>query len=193
MKFNIINFLATGFYSGKFPIMPGTIGSLIAYPIFYIVTYYASKTHYISDISSITDLDQEILKVFIIQILFCVFLYFLGVKIVDEYLKTAESEDPKEVVIDEILGQFLTLTLSFLCIIFAYHSDKLKSWSNNKIDFIFLFLLPFILFRFFDAVKPWPINWFDKNIKGAKGVMIDDIVAAIFASLFCYGFTFLII
>jgi phosphatidylglycerophosphatase A len=44
-----------------------------------------------------------------------------------------------------------------------------------------LFLSPFILFRIYDICKPWPINWFDNNIKGALGVMIDDIVAAIFA------------
>jgi phosphatidylglycerophosphatase A len=49
------------------------------------------------------------------------------------------------------------------------------------------------LFRLFDALKPWPINWLDKNIKGALGVMVDDVAAAIFASVVQYVLVFFIL
>ena len=61
------------------------------------------------------------------------------------------------------------------------------------IDIAFLFVLPFVLFRLFDALKPWPINWLDKNIKGALGVMVDDVAAAIFASVVQYVLVFFIL
>ena len=41
----------------------------------------------------------------------------------------------------------------------------------------------FLLFRFFDILKPWPISWFDRQVKGGLGIMLDDIVAGIFACL----------
>lgn len=42
-------------------------------------------------------------------------------------------------------------------------------------------LAGFILFRFFDIIKPWPIGWFDKRVHGGVGIMIDDVIAGIFA------------
>jgi phosphatidylglycerophosphatase A len=50
-----------------------------------------------------------------------------------------------------------------------------------------------VLFRLFDIIKPWPINWLDKNIKGGIGIMVDDIVAAIFASVIHYAIIFTLI
>ena len=64
---------------------------------------------------------------------------------------------------------------------------------KKDIDFIFLFLIPFVLFRAFDILKPWPINWLDSNIKGALGVMIDDVAAALFAVVCQYVIVFLIV
>lgn len=73
-------------------------------------------------------------------------------------------EDHSGVVIDEFAGFFVTMFAVPL------------GWG--------WLLAGFILFRFFDAVKPWPISWLDKNIKGGVGVMIDDVVAGL-ASLGC--------
>jgi len=42
-------------------------------------------------------------------------------------------------------------------------------------------LAGFVLFRFFDVLKPWPISWFDKNLHGGLGIMVDDVVAGVFA------------
>lgn len=65
--------------------------------------------------------------------------------------------DHPGIVFDEIAG--------FLVTMFAAPSGWL--W----------LVVGFVLFRFFDAVKPWPVSWFDKNLKGGFGIMIDDIVA----------------
>ena len=53
--------------------------------------------------------------------------------------------------------------------------------------------MPFVLFRIFDIFKPWPINYIDSNVKGGLGVMLDDVVAAIFASVMHYALVFIII
>ena len=73
------------------------------------------------------------------------------------------KEDPSEVVIDEVAGMMLTLFFMPL------------SWIS--------YLLGFVLFRFFDILKPFPIGWVDKNIKGGAGIVLDDLVAGIFANI----------
>ncbi len=77
------------------------------------------------------------------------------------------THDNSMIVIDEVAGLWITLlacTLSPLSI-----------------------LLTFALFRFFDILKPWPVSWLDRNLKGAWGVMLDDVAAGIFAALCLWG------
>ncbi|MBL4711162.1 MAG: phosphatidylglycerophosphatase A [Gammaproteobacteria bacterium] len=92
---------------------------------------------------------------------------------------------------------FVLATGSWVC---GYAASKLKVHDHSGIvyDEVAGFLITmsiaphgwtwmiagFILFRFFDAVKPWPISWFDKNIHGGFGIMLDDVIAGVF-SLFC--------
>lgn len=99
-----------------------------------------------------------------------------------------ERPDPKEVVIDEVAGQWLTL----LCPILFLH---LGTWIQmGTLHVIALehdwvatyFALAFILFRLFDIVKPWPISWIDRRMKSAVGVMLDDLVAAFMAGVLLY-------
>ena len=78
----------------------------------------------------------------------------------------------KEVVIDEFIGQSIP-ALSIYSIISQYFFGQ----------FIILILISFVLFRFFDVLKPFPINLIDKKIKNGFGVMLDDIVAGIFTSI----------
>jgi phosphatidylglycerophosphatase A len=47
-------------------------------------------------------------------------------------------------------------------------------------------VLGFALFRFFDILKPWPIRWFDRNVHGGLGIMLDDVMAAIPAAAILY-------
>lgn len=92
---------------------------------------------------------------------------------------------------------FVLLTGSWVC---GYAADRLKVHDHSAIVYdevagflITMMFVPvgwywmiagFILFRFFDAVKPWPISWLDKNLSGGFGIMFDDVVAGLI-SLFC--------
>jgi phosphatidylglycerophosphatase A len=46
-----------------------------------------------------------------------------------------------------------------------------------------MLLVGFVLFRLFDVWKPWPISWLDRRVKGGMGVMVDDVVAGVFAAI----------
>ena len=58
-------------------------------------------------------------------------------------------------------------------------------------DLLTFYVLPFVLFRFFDIVKPWPVSWADRKLPGALGVMLDDTLAAIYALLVYHGFAWI--
>lgn len=146
--------LVTWFGVGYWPQAPGTWGSLTAV-IMAAIIYLVLGT---------------------IGLLVCTLITFLVGWIASNLylrIKTASKEelqDPPEIVIDEVAGQWLTLTtIPFDPILYA---------------------AGFTLFRLFDITKPWPINILDKNIKGGLGVMLDDIGAALYAILFlqllCY-------
>ncbi len=96
-----------------------------------------------------------------IIIIFCV-----GILATKTYLARTGKSDPGEVVIDEVAGQWIPLLIA----------------GTSPL----LYALSFALFRLFDIWKPWPISWMDKNIKGAFGVMADDILAGIFALIILY-------
>lgn len=89
-------------------------------------------------------------------------LIVLGLWAADRFDKAVDGHDSKMIVIDEVAGQWLALIPTAL----------------NP----FLILVAFISFRFFDILKPWPVCFFDKKIKGAVGVMGDDIVAGLYAA-----------
>ncbi len=101
-------------------------------------------------------------KQVIILILMLVFGLF-SVKLYLNYLGD-NNKDPKEVVIDEIFAIFM---ITFIAQYFT------------KIFQIKHFIAIFVIFRFFDILKPFPISYVDKNIRGAKGIMLDDILAGV--------------
>jgi phosphatidylglycerophosphatase A len=88
---------------------------------------------------------------------------------VDEYLKSSENLDPQEVVVDEVLGQWIAI---------AFIPFNFKS-----------FLIAFILFRFFDISKIFPINKIEK-IKGYLGVIGDDLFAGIITAIIILTLTY---
>ena len=87
-----------------------------------------------------------------------------------------ENKDPRQIVIDEVLGQAMPL------ILIVYLS------SNNLINVPveIYYLLSFILFRFFDIVKPFPVSYFDKQHKNFFGIIMDDIMAGLYTMLIIY-------
>jgi len=103
-----------------------------------------------------------------------IILFFVGCWATGVVLKSQKDTDPGFVVIDETVGQMLT---------FALVINMPMSW--------YVPLLGFALFRFFDIVKLWPASFFDKFVHNAFGVMMDDVIAGIYAALVLCGILFL--
>ena len=109
---------------------------------------------------------------YIFLVIIFLIILFTSLKLIEKYSNLLKSHDSSTIVIDEFLGIFL--------IILFY--DYLK-FSN---DFI-MFLLILILFRFFDILKIFPINWVDKNIKNSFGVVLDDLLAGVYSIIVLYS------
>ena len=130
---------------GFLPI-PGTIASLIAISVYALFYNYLNITFFI----------------FLLFLVSIYSFYFLN----ETIKKSFPSSDPKEIVIDEFIGQSIPLVIC----------------ENN----FFLIILSFLLFRFFDITKPWPASYFDLKIKNATGVIMDDVIAGIYTFLIIY-------
>lgn len=83
------------------------------------------------------------------------------------YLRATGTEDPKEVVIDELVGQWIALSI-------------LPTTITG-------FAIGFVAFRFFDVVKPWPVSFFDRKVKNAFGVMMDDVAAGLYPNAIIFA------
>lgn len=110
----------------------------------------------------------------------------LGTRSATRYMaEHGTAHDPSEIVIDELVGQWLTYLVFAAAITIYFHvhqfSGILSLFSGSLIGSVTV--IGFILFRLFDILKPWPISWFDKNIHGGWGVMVDDLVAAVPAGI----------
>ena len=139
---------------GKIKFMPGTFGSLATT----IILFYLFHTLNISS--------------YIILIgLIIIFIYSFYA--VSTYTNDNKNKDPEEIVIDEFLGQSIPIYLYEI-------SHGTTKESNEAIVYYSLF---FILFRYFDIMKPFPVNFFDKNFKNSFGVIMDDICAGIYVVL----------
>lgn len=152
-KTKIAELIATFFYVGKIKFAPGTFGSIAAFVPFALLLNYAAG--------------NEIFWLVVVNFS----LFFIGLWSSSVHGKSLRSHDASEIVIDEVFGQFLVLSVFFMQI------------EKNKYEF-WIILLPLLLFRVFDIFKPWPVSWFDRNVKNAFGVMMDDFIAAIFAIVF---------
>ena len=144
---------------GKVPKIPGTFGSLATVIILYFFFH-------ILNISSNTILIGLII----------IFIYsFLAVA---AHIKDNENKDPKEVIIDEFIGQSIPIYLYEI----SHGTEK------SPDDAIIFYFGCFVLFRFFDIAKPFPVNFFDKNFKNSFGVIMDDVCAGFYVvlSLICF-------
>ena len=150
-----INYLfVTCFGIGTFRFAPGTIASLIT-------TIFLYSLFHIVNLSSII----------ILIILIIVLLYSFYA--VSEYIKYNENKDPKEVVVDEFIGQSIPI----------YLYEISHGTSKESKEAVLFYLYIFILFRFFDIKKPFPINFFDKKFKNSFGVIFDDVIAGFYVVL----------
>ena len=97
-------------------------------------------------------------------------IFFLSIYAVNIFIKNLDNKDPKEVVIDEFIGQSIPICLYEI----AHEGTKEM---NQVLTFYFIM---FILFRIFDIVKPYPVSYYDKNFKNSFGVIMDDVCAGLY-------------
>ena len=139
---------------GSFRFAPGTITSLIT-------------TIFLFSLFHIINLSNNIILIFLLLI----FVYSFYA--VSEYIKNYENKDPKEVVIDEFIGQSIPI----------YLYEVAHGTIKNSQEAALLYLYIFILFRYFDIKKPFPVNYFDRKFKNSFGVIFDDVVAGLYVVL----------
>jgi phosphatidylglycerophosphatase A len=138
--------IATWFGSGHLPTAPGTWGSAAALPFAWLIVELIGPLG---------------------LLVAAALAYVAGSWAVGVVLRDAGVKDPGWIVIDEVVGQWLTLAP---IVIF----DPI------------LYFLGFLVFRVLDIVKPWPARWCDRNLPGTAGVMLDDVVAGIYGAV-CMG------
>ena len=157
MNKKIGKLIVTMFGIGLVKYFPGTFASLVTASIYYF--FYTVKINYF----------------LLIFINFFLFLY--SIWMINNLESEFEEIDSKEIVIDEFLGQSIP-------ILFFYAIFYEGSVSNTF--FLIIIFLSFVGFRFFDILKPYPINYVDKNIKNGFGVILDDLIAGFFTLIVLY-------
>ncbi len=93
--------------------------------------------------------------------------------------------DDPHIVWDEWVGMWIALLPSVWLLAMAQSGNK-AGLAYLHPSVILLFIIPFVLFRFFDIIKPFPIKWVDKNVSGGFGILIDDVLAGIMAMVMSY-------
>ena len=147
-----INFLfVTLFGIGKFKKIPGSYASLATIILLFILFH-------------ILNFSPNTVLIGII-IVFLISLYAVNI-----FIKDLDNKDPKEVVIDEFIGQSIPICL------YEIAHEGVKE-TNEILTFYFIM---FILFRIFDITKPFPVNYYDKKFKNSFGVIMDDVCAGLY-------------
>lgn len=163
--------IATFLFVGFAPIAPGTFGTLAVYPIYYWITELKPF-----DFIKFESLKEQVVFLFWF---FTIFFTIIGTWATDKYQKKTNTHDHKTVVIDEVVGMLLTLAISFdwLFEIATFLTSYIE-WNIRTL----IFLVGFIAFRYFDITKPLFISSIDQRYRKPFGVILDDILAALFAS-----------
>tara|TARA_B100000287_G_C20582262_1_gene760833 strand:- start:142 stop:636 length:495 start_codon:yes stop_codon:yes gene_type:complete len=149
---NKINFLfVTLFGIGKIKKIPGSIASLVTTLFLFFLFHFLNVSPNIILISVI--------------IIFLISIYAVNI-----FIKDLDNKDPKEIVIDEFIGQSIPICLYEI----AHEGSK-----ETNLVLTFYFIM-FVLFRIFDIVKPYPVSYYDKNFKNSFGVIMDDVCAGLY-------------
>ena len=149
---NRINFLfVTLFGIGKLKKIPGSYASLVT-------TIFLFFLFHIFNIS---------VNIVLISI---ILIFFISLYAVNIFIKNLDNKDPKEVVIDEFIGQSIPICL--------YEIAHVGTKETSQV--LTFYFIMFILFRIFDIVKPFPVSYYDKNFKNSFGVIMDDVCAGLY-------------
>ena len=159
-KINIL--ISTFFGNGYVSKIPGTFTSLSTTILLYVLF----------EILQFKNLNY-------ILILYSIIFFYSFYAVMDSETEF-ENKDPRQIVIDEVLGQAMPL------ILIVYLSSK--NLINIPVEIYYF--LSFILFRFFDIVKPFPVSYFDKQHKNFFGIIMDDIMAGLYTILIIYFVSF---
>ena len=142
---SITQFLAFGFGSGLSPKAPGTVGTLVAIPLYLLVS----------------GLSLPLYTAFVVA------ATLFGIWVCGKASKELKVHDHPGIVWDEFAGFWVAM------------------WALPAN--IVTIAAAFVVFRFFDIVKPWPIRFYDKNLDGGLGIMLDDIIAGFFTCALLHG------
>ena len=159
-KINLL--ISTFFGNGYISKIPGTFTSLSTLIILYILF----------EVLQFNNLNY-------ILILYSIIFFYSFYAVMDSETEF-NNKDPRQIVIDEVLGQAMPL------ILIVYLSSK----NEINIPVEIYYLLSFILFRFFDIIKPFPVSYFDKQHKNFFGIIMDDIMAGLYTMLIIYLVSF---
>ncbi len=140
----LILVMATGFGVGYSPVLPGTLGTILAIPIYLFLSEILSPLYELTLVG----------------------YFFLSVWISERAEQMFGKKDDRRIVVDEMMGFFLTML-----------------WLKKS---FYMIVSGFILFRFFDILKPFPIRRLEKRWRGGYGVVLDDVVAGIYANILLY-------
>lgn len=133
--------IATLFGIGRIPKAPGTWGSLATIPLIFVLMKLGPIVYMISTLA----------------------ISILAIYAADIYERQSDRHDSKEIVIDEVAGMLVTMTMLPM------------TWQA--------FVVGFVMFRFFDIFKPFPISYFDRKVPGGFGVVVDDLVAGLISNV----------
>lgn len=150
MLLNPIHFLSLGFGSGLSPYAPGTMGTLVAIPLYLLLSQLELLTYSIVVVAG----------------------FLIGIYLCDKTSKALGVHDHSGIVWDEFIGYWITMI-----------AIPAVTWQ--------WILAGFVLFRFFDIAKPWPVKVADKRVPGGFGIMLDDLLAGLYALACIQAFWFL--
>ena len=149
----------TMFSLGRIGFIPGTFGSLVTVIFLFVCFHILNISSYI------------ILIILVIALAYS----FIAIK---NYTENNENKDPGEIIIDEFIGQAIPIYLYEI----SHGTEKTMDQA------LIIYTVCFILFRFFDILKPFPVSYFDKKHKNSFGVVMDDVCAGLYVvlSLICF-------
>ena len=136
---------------GKISKIPGSVASLFTVLILFILFH-------------VIEISPNLMLILIILV------SIVAIFSINIFIKDYDDKDPKEVVIDEFIGQSIPV-----CLYEIAHQDT-KSVS----EVLTFYFIMFIMFRIFDITKPYPVSYYDKNFKNSFGVIMDDVCAGLY-------------
>ncbi len=155
-KINLL--ISTFFGSGYISKIPGTFTSFTTLIVLYLLF----------EIFKFQNLNY-------ILILYSIIFFYSFYAVMDSETEFT-IKDPRQIVIDEVLGQSMPIIL-----LVYLNQEKMIS-----LNIEFYYILSFVLFRFFDIIKPFPVSYFDKKHKNFFGIIMDDIMAGLYSMIFIY-------